>query len=410
MGGGKKVRRFAQIAAGLAVWVLGVVMVQSQDLSALARFDPEASAFTTDGEGLEINLSLSQPVPWRVRVLGDPARLVLDLREVDWRGIATLKVPKSFVSGARAGTVRPGWSRLVVELSQDMVVSQAEMRTRDGAARVILRLDPATPEAFARAVAEPDPPGWALPVAADLPNPKSDGSGPITVVLDPGHGGIDPGAERDGQTEADLMLAFARELKEVLLRDGRFKVVLTRDEDVFVPLETRISIARVSGAAVFLSLHADALAEGEATGTTIYTLSDDATDAAAVALAERHRRDDLLSGVDLTEQDDQVAAVLMDMARTSTMPRIDRLADALAVSIKAAGIKMHRHPRQFAGFSVLKAPDIPSVLIELGFLSSAKDLARLEDKDWRAKMAAALRNGLIAWAEVDAALTGAKDG
>ncbi len=401
---------FARTMVGLVVWVLGSALVQAQELSALARFDAEASAITTDGSGLDLNLMLSQPVPWRVRVLDKPARLVLDLREVDWRGISTLKVPKSFVTGARAGTVRPGWSRLVVELAQDMTVTQAEMQTRDGTARVILRLDLATSEDFALAAAEADPPGWVMPVAADLPPPQTAGTGPVIVVLDPGHGGIDPGAERDGQTEANLMLAFARELKEVLLRDGRFQVVLTRDEDVFVPLETRISIARAAGASVLLSLHADALAEGEATGTTIYTLSDEATDAAAAALAERHRRDDLLSGVDLKEQDDQVAAVLMDMARTSTMPRIDRLADALAMSIRTAGIKMHRHPRQFAGFSVLKAPDIPSVLIELGFLSSAKDLARLEDKEWRAKMAAALRDGLVGWVDADATLTGANDG
>jgi N-acetylmuramoyl-L-alanine amidase len=401
---------YARIMVGLVVWILCPAPAQAQELSALARFDADASAITTDGSGLDLNLMLSQPVPWRVRILDKPARLVLDLREVDWRGISTIKVPKPFVAGARAGTVRPGWSRLVVELAQEMTVTQAEMRTRDGTARVILRLDPATPDDFARAAAEPDPPGWAMPVAADLPPPQAVGTGPVVVILDPGHGGIDPGAERDGQTEANLMLAFARELKEVLLRDGRFQVVLTRDEDVFVPLETRISIARAAGASVFLSLHADALAEGEATGTTIYTLSDDASDAAAAALAERHRRDDLLSGVDLTEQDDQVAAVLMDMARTSTMPRTDRLADALAMSIKAAGIKMHRHPRQFAGFSVLKAPDIPSALIELGFLSSAKDLARLEDREWRAKMAAALRDGLVAWVDADATLTGANDG
>ncbi len=376
----------------------------AQELSALARLDADASAITTDGTALLLDLALSQPVPWRVRVLDAPARLVLDLREVDWRGIRTVKVPKNLVLGARAGALRPGWSRLVVELAQPMLVVQAEMQTPDARARVLIRLDPATPEAFAKAAAQPDPPSWKLPVAAQLPRAKAAGGGPIVVVLDPGHGGIDPGAERDGETEAALMLTFARELKEVLLRDGRFQVVLTREEDVFVPLETRISIARAAGAEVFLSLHADALAEGEATGTTLYTLSDEASDTAAAALAERHGRDDLLSGVDLTEQDDEVAAVLMDMARTSTAPRTDRLADALAVSIKEAGIKMHRHPRQFAGFSVLKSPDIPSILVELGFLSSARDLARLLEETWREKMAQALRDGLIAWVDEDIAL------
>ena len=201
------------------------------------------------------------------------------------------------------------------------------------------------------------------------------------------------------------MLTFARELKDVLLRDGGFLVILTREEDIFVPLETRISIARAAGAHVFVSLHADAIAEGEAVGATIYTLSEDASDAASQALAERHDRADLLSGVDLTAQDDLVATILMDMARTETGPRIERLALALEGAIKAAGLRMHRHPRQTAGFSVLKSPDIPSVLVELGFMSSARDLARLIDPEWRARMALAVRDGLNAWAAEDAALS-----
>lgn len=374
----------------------------AQDLTALARLDATASSISADGAALTLELALSQPVPWRVRVLDAPPRLVLDLREVDWRGIAAIKVPKSLVVGARAGTVRAGWSRLVVELTRAMTVTRAEMQTTGGAARVVLRLDPADPATFRAASSEPDPAGWTLPVAADL-TPAQPGVEGFVVVLDPGHGGIDPGAERDGQTEAQLMLTFARELKEVLLRDGAFQVVLTREEDVFVPLESRISIARAAGADVFVSLHADALAEGEATGTTIYTLSEAASDAASGMLAERHSRDDLLSGVDLSQQDDQVAAVLMEMARNSTMPRTDRLADTMAQAIKSAGIEMHRHPRQTGGFSVLKAADIPSILIELGFLSSARDLARLEDTEWRGKMALALRDGLTLWAGDDAA-------
>jgi N-acetylmuramoyl-L-alanine amidase len=391
-------------------WLVLAAPGLSQDLSALARLDPDASSFSVEGTTLHIDLALSQPVPWRVRVLDQPPRLVLDLREVDWRGIKSVKTPKTMVLGARAGAVRPGWSRLVVELVGPMAVTGAEMQTGEGAARVMVTLDATTPEAFAKAATLPDPPGWAMPVAADIPVPKVSGTGPLTVVLDPGHGGIDPGAENGDHTEAALMLTFARELKEVLLRDGRFQVVLTRDEDVFVPLETRISIARAAGADVFLSLHADALATGEATGTTLYTLSDEASDAAAEALAERHRRDDLLSGVDLSDQDDQVAAVLMDMARTSTAPRTDRLADALAGSIREGGIKMHRHPRQFAGFSVLKSPDIPSILVELGFLSSENDLKRLADKAWREKMAMALRDGLAVWMDDDRALRSLKDG
>jgi N-acetylmuramoyl-L-alanine amidase len=302
----------------------------------------------------------------------------------------------------RAGTFRPGWSRLVLELDAPMIVGRAGMVTGDAVA-VELTLTPADPARFATQAALPEPADWALPVPADVPVLPPRGEGPLIVVLDPGHGGIDPGAERDGATEADLMLTFARELKELLLREG-FQVVLTRNEDVFVPLETRSSIARSAGAHVFISLHADSLEEGEAVGATIYTLSDDASDAASQALAERHDRDDLLAGIDLSAQDDVVASVLMDMARTENAPRTDRLALALESAIKGAELRMHRHPRQEAGFSVLKAPDIPSVLVELGFLSSDRDLARLQDKDWRAKMAEAMVTALQAWAAEDAAL------
>jgi N-acetylmuramoyl-L-alanine amidase len=388
----------------LGLWLL-VGPAAAQELSALARFDPEASSLQARGEGLDLSLVISQPVPWRVRHRSDPPRLILDLREVDWTGIDRLALPGSHVAGVRAGVFRPGWSRLVLELTGPMVVTSAAMDTRAGT-RIALRLDPASEADFAQRAAQPDPPGWALPAPADLPQPAMRGEGPLVVVLDPGHGGLDPGAEAGGHKEADLMLTFARELKEALLREGGVIVVLTREEDVFVPLETRISVARAAGADLFLSLHADALAEGEAVGATLYTLSTAASDRAAATLAERHDRDDLLAGVDLTEADDLVAEVLMDMARTETAPRVDRLARTLRDAIKAEGLRMHRRPIQSGGFSVLKSPDIPSLLIEIGFMSSARDLARLTDPDWRARMARALVAGIGTWAEGEAALRG----
>ena len=396
------IRLHTVLAAIAAVFLLGQPLA-AQQLSALAKLNPAESGIRDAGTGLAVTLSLSQPVPWRLRLLDAPPRLVLDFREVDWTGLANMPVQSEALMGLRAGVFRPGWSRLVLELGGPMRVASAEMATTGGAL-VNLRLDPAPQAEFAALAALPEPAEWALPKASILPKPQPKGNGPLMVVLDPGHGGIDPGAERDGRTEAELMLTFARELKEALLRDGGFAVVLTRESDVFVPLEERISIARGAGADVFLALHADALAEGEAVGATLYTLAADASDEAAATLAERHDRDDLLAGVDLTQTDDLVAAVLMDMARTETAPRTERLSLALETAIKADGLKMHRHPRQKASFSVLKSPDIPSVLLELGFLSSERDMARLTDPEWRGRMAQALRAGLQAWARDDAAL------
>jgi N-acetylmuramoyl-L-alanine amidase len=397
------IRRLALL---LPILLALVLPARGEELSALARIDPLRSGIVATGDGgLELRFILSQPVPWRLRLLDNPPRLVIDTREVDWRGVEALAVVRPG-AGLRAGAFRPGWSRLVLEMGGPFKVVRAEMTTGEDP-RIDLLLAPTDAASFAAEEARPDLPDWALPEATDLAPPPAEGAGPLVVVLDPGHGGIDPGAERDGTSEAALMLTFARELKDLLVRDGRFQVVLTREEDVFVPLETRTSIAREVGADVFLSLHADALAEGDAQGATVYTLAAEASDEASAALAERHDRDDLLAGVDLTAQDDLVAEVLMDMARTETTPRTERLADAIVTAIKAAEIRMHRHPHQTGGFSVLKSPDIPAALLEVGFLSSDRDFNRLSDPEWREKLAAALVGGLGTWADEDAAIRAA---
>jgi N-acetylmuramoyl-L-alanine amidase len=390
----------------LACCTIGLHPSAAQELSALARLDVSGTSFGGLAGDIDVVLALSQPVPWRTRVLDDPPRLVMDFREVDFAAVSTVPISSEHIKAVRAGIFRPGWSQLVLELDGPYMVRLAEMGTGSAKARVTVKLRSADAAVFAKAAAQPEPAEWALPTpTVSLPRLGAK-NGPLVVVLDPGHGGIDPGAERNGQTEAKLMLTFARQLKELLLREGVFNVVMTRDADVFVPLETRISIARAENADVLISLHADALEEGEAVGAVIYTLSGEASEAAAVTLAERHDRDDLLAGVNLAGQDDLVATVLMDMARTETAPRTARLATALEEAMVSADLKMHRIPLQSAGFSVLKSPDIPSVLIELGFLSSARDLARLMDKKWQARMAEAIRDGLMIWAQEDAALKG----
>ncbi|MGX0876026.1 N-acetylmuramoyl-L-alanine amidase [Roseovarius sp. MBR-154] len=382
---------------------------QGEGFSGLARLDPARSAITDAGGGLDVTLALSQGVPWRVFTLDDPARLVLDFREVDWQGAGARElIDGQRALGLRLGQIRPGWSRMVVDLAGPHVLEEAGLRVdpQSGMALLQLRLGAPDPQTFAAEAGAPDLPGWDLPAAAPVPEPPAPHSGALRVVLDPGHGGIDPGAEADGTQEKDLMLTFARELREVLMRAGGFEVVLTRDADEFVSLERRVALAHRAGADVFVSLHADALSGARARGASVYTLSDSASDAASAALAERHNRADILAGVDLSGKDDVVADVLMDLARMETQPRADHLAEVLLDTLRAADLPLLSRPQRHAGFSVLKAPDIPSVLIELGFLSSQRDLKNLRDADWRAQVAETLRDALGTWRDADAARAG----
>ena len=394
------------------LWVMVVCLWGSlavaQDFSGLARVLPEASSVQDTRRGLSVDLSLSQGVPYRVFTLDEPARLVMDFREVDWRGVSPEALDRSERAVAlRMGGFRPGWSRMVVDLDgpylPESVDLQVTPETGEAALEVVMRR--ADAENFAAAAGTPDLPGWGVPMEglkADR-RPRQRGEDPLVVVLDPGHGGIDPGAEADGVAEKDLMLQFALELKEVLLRAGGLEVILTRSDDSFVSLERRVAIAHQVQADVFFSLHADALSEGRAHGATVYTLSDSASDAASAALAERHNRADMLAGVDLRDSDDVVADVLMDLARMETQPRAERLAKAVRLSLAKYDLPLHSRPMRHAGFSVLKSPDIPSVLVELGFLSSKRDRGNLRDAQWRARMAGALHDALAAWRLADAA-------
>ncbi|WP_417253741.1 N-acetylmuramoyl-L-alanine amidase [Celeribacter sp.] len=394
---------------GICLLLSTVVSASAQGMTALARADSSASALVDQGDSIEMMLCLSQPVPFRIFTLDDPRRMVVDFAEVDWTGFDTEAFNTSRgITGLRVGGFTPGWSRMVLDLAQPYALVHAEMSRDDSGAVLTLNLDPTASDEFALTAGTP--PDARLvrrtPQEGEKPvPPRKIGEGPLRVVLDPGHGGIDPGAEREGVQEKTLTLTFARELQDVLNRAGGFDVTLTRTEDVFVPLETRLTLAREAGGDVFISIHADAIAEGRAEGATIYTLAARSSDAASQKLAERHDRADLLAGVDLTGQDDVIASVLMDMARTETTPRTDRLADTLVTYLEES-VGMHKRPRLEAGFSVLKAPDMPSVLIELGFLSSAKDRAKLVDPAWRMKAAWAIRDALLDWEEQERVMQG----
>ena len=385
------------ILAILFCW-LSVAQAVAEPLRGLARLDMSTSSVTDDGAAADIALALTQAVPYRVFTLAEPHRVVLEFREVSIGSELERLSDTSKIDSAVEGNAPRGWSQLILNLAQPMKVASAGLETdaTEGDATVRLRLEPVDEAEFLASVRieskrqRPEP----------RPHPMQDGR--LVVVLDPGHGGVDPGAQRNGYDEADLMLQFALELKEALLRGGVDEVVLTRRDDSFVSLPARVSTARAASADLFLSLHADAIAAGRATGTTIYTLSDEASDAASAALAERQDRQDILAGVDLRAQDDEIATILMELARMETAPRSDGLANAL-VGALGQRLELHKRPRLRASFSVLKAPDIPSVLIELGFMSSDVDLERLTDPGWRAQAAAGIVDGIGAWLIEDAA-------
>lgn len=396
----------SKLTCALAALFFSTTASLAQDTSGLAHYIGGGFEDRFLG-GTELTLDLTQGVPWRVFTLDNPKRLVIDFREVNWQAADPLLMDQSdLVSELRMGGLRPGWSRLVAVLETAAKVDTAEVKIdpETSQARLSLSLSSVSDDEFAKTSGAPSDTGWTnlLPETTQVA-PVDDGT--LLVLLDPGHGGIDPGAERGAVNEADLMLLFAHELRDVLLRTGRYRVELTRTTDRFVSLEGRIALAHDLNADLLISLHADALSEGIAHGAAVYTLSQDASDAASQALAERHNRDDLLSGVDLSQADDQVAQVLLGIARLDNTPRSKALARQLVGGIRNAVGKVHKRPLRQAGFSVLKSADIPSVLIELGFLSTDQDLQNLQDPIWRAGMAAGIRDGIEAWAIEDEALS-----
>lgn len=400
--------RFLKILAFAGATFLGT-SVFAQDFSGLARLDVSESQIVDQGKRrASIDLALSQGVPWRVFTLDAPRRLVIDFREVDWTGVSGSDLLKGDnISDVRVGGFRPGWSRLVADLASPMVVETAEMKIDPSTSEAQLRVKmfATDAESFSSRSGAPYDPRWDLPkpVVEDVERPEKSDWAATVVVLDPGHGGVDPGAERGGVQEKALMLTFARELRDTLRRAGGFEVVLTRNEDVFVSLERRVAIAHEVSADIFVSLHADTVQQGQAHGATVYTLSDKASDAASQYLAERHDRSDVLAGIDLTGTDDLIANVLLDLVRRETEPRSERLAKAMVLGLQGTIGELNRKPYRQAGFSVLKAADIPSVLIEVGFMSSARDLENLTDAEWRARAAEGIRDGLQAWVIADKA-------
>jgi N-acetylmuramoyl-L-alanine amidase len=214
------------------------------------------------------------------------------------------------------------------------------------------------------------------------------------VVIDPGHGGDDPGAiGPKGSQEKDIVLTFAKSLEDALKKSGKYRVLLTRDRDLFIPLRERVSIARHAKASIFISIHADSAPGNDARGLSIYTLSEKASDAETEALAARENKVDILGGMDLSNERQDVADILISLAQRETRNQSALLADLLTVSL-GKNVNLLNNPHRFAGFAVLKAPDVPSVLIETGFISHKSEEKLLKTRDYRQRLVSGIVKGI----------------
>ncbi|MBL8643045.1 MAG: N-acetylmuramoyl-L-alanine amidase [Rhodospirillaceae bacterium] len=392
-------------------------------LPAIARAMPQATQMRVHDHGAftRLVIELSEQVEASAFLLPEPYRLVVDLPELSWATDAVL--PKTaLINAVRAGVFQPGQSRLVIELAQPGRLSQGFLLPPTGATpwRLIVDIAPTSEELFqfaavpnqvtkitaqgatqtgvaARNLAPATPREVAQPLDPKSLTKDKDKNRKIVVAIDPGHGGIDPGAIGVGGVyEKNITLAAAQQLKTKLEATGRYRAVLTRNRDTSLVLRQRIEIARHAPADIFISLHADSIRDKGIRGLSVYTLSEKASDSEAAALAERENKADLIIGMDLTKESQEVRNILIDLAQRESMNLAARLATSLIAELQRE-VKLLRNAHRFAGFAVLKAPDIPSVLIEMGYLSNRDEQTALMKEGYRGKLMNAVVKGLDAY-------------
>ena len=361
-----------------------------------------------DAKQTRFILDLDQSITFRAFALADPYRVVVDIPQVNFALAAgTGNAGRGLIKAFRYGLVMPGGSRIVFDLTGPAKVAKSYVldAANGQPPRLVLEFEEVDRTTFVQSLAAENRPQLrpaiadandaVVPATApaeppkDLPKelskPTAVDSRPL-IIIDPGHGGVDNGTQASGESEKNLVLAFGLALRDRIEKSGKYRVVMTRSDDTFIPLDDRVKIARNQSAALFVSIHADALPkhEGEAEGATIYTLSDKASDAEAARLAETENKADAIGGVNLTEEPTEVADILIDLAQRETRTYSNRFARLLASEMKNSA-RMYKHPLKSAGFRVLKAPDVPSVLVELGYVSNKSDLEHLVSDNWRAR-------------------------
>ncbi len=365
-----------------------------------------------DAKQTRFILDLDKPIQFRAFALADPYRVVVDIPQISFKlaagtGIAGRGLVKAF----RYGLVMPGGSRIVFDLTGPAKIANSYVleAANDQPPRLVLELEEVDRTVFVQSLAPENRPelrpAIAQANAAVVPAVASAAAKPASppdtrplVVIDPGHGGIDNGTQAGGEMEKNLVLGFGLALRDRIEKSGKYRVVMTRDDDTFIPLNDRVKVARNQSAALFVSIHADALPrrEGDAQGATIYTLSDKASDAEAERLAEAENKSDAIGGVNLTDEPTEVADILIDLAQRETRTFSNRFALLLMGEMKNT-VRMHKHPLKSAGFRVLKAPDVPSVLVELGYVSNKGDLEHLVSENWRTKTVGSMAQAIDAF-------------
>ncbi len=380
-------------------------------MPSLARATGVASTMRVHDHGsyTRLVLELSEGVEFSIFQLADPYRIVVDLPELDWAiGGDTTAESAGVVNTVRYGLFQPGNARIVVDLAGPSGVKNAFVLPPTGSTpfRFVLDMESVSRESFMASVGQRHRTG-ALDTTnvretAQKPTERqefeqfenSSGDRKTVIVVDPGHGGVDPGAIGvSGIYEKVITLAAARQLKTRLEGTGRYKVVLTRDRDVSLGLRERREIAHRAQADLFVSLHADSMKNKSVRGLSVYTLSENASDKEAAALAEQENNADIIIGVDLSHESREVRHILVDLAQRESMNLATNLATKL-ISQLQRDIMLLRNTHRFAGFAVLKSPDIPSVLIEMGYLSNREDEKALKQADYREKLMAAVARGL----------------
>jgi N-acetylmuramoyl-L-alanine amidase len=384
-------------------------------IGAAADF-PVASDVRLGGDDTQTRLiiDLSRKIDIRSFTLANPYRVVMDMPQVTFQFPAKAgEVGRGLIKAFRFGLVMQGGSRMVIDLARPAQVDMAFVldAINDQPARLVLHLTATDRDSFMRSLAlDSGAPQRSKPDAPVEIKPNGD-SRPL-IVVDPGHGGIDNGTRAaSGEMEKSIVLEFSLLLRDKIEKTGKYRVLMTRTDDTFVALGERVQFARARQAALFISIHADALRrrEGDAQGATVYTLSERASDARAARLAEAENRADVIAGLDLSTEEKDVADILVDLARRETKTFSMQFAQTVVGTLKNAA-RLHQHPLKSASFVVLKAPDVPSVLVELGYVSNKADLKSLISAEWRDHTADAIVKAVDAFLSPRLAGNGQRSG